>query len=142
MHFYILASFFILVSIFVETSQSECLSIEGATNEETCYNATDPDSSYSCVLNVEEKNCVEIKRSDCNDYTNFTYNITEENCTDLPTLDPKKYTCVLKNEHRCIEQGTSECLNISIYKFKRRRPLYKKRRCSWSSNVCKISQSR
>ena len=39
MRFYILASFFILVSIFVETSQTDCVSVESASDEETCYNA-------------------------------------------------------------------------------------------------------
>ena len=47
--------------------------------------------------------------------------IIEENCTGLKTLDDKKYNCVPKNTTRCIEEGRTECLKVSIYKFKRRR---------------------
>jgi hypothetical protein len=138
MRFYILASFFILVSIFVETSQegqeSECLSIASASNEKTCYDARVSNTQYSCVLNIEEKTCVEIKKSECNSFTNFvatetpadgrrrlaTDPLTEEDCKSKKTWDDSKYNCVLKNENRCIEEGKSECLKESIYKFKRR----------------------
>jgi hypothetical protein len=134
MRFYILACFFILVSIFVETSQegqeSECLSIASVSNEKTCYDARVSNTQYSCVLNIEEKTCVEIKKSECNSFTNFetetgrrrlaTDPLTEEQCKSKKTWDDSKYNCVLKNENRCIEEGKSECLKESIYKFKRR----------------------
>ena len=94
MRFYILACFFILVSIFVETSQegqeSECRSIRSVSNEKTCYDARVSNTQYSCVLNIEEKTCVEIKKSECNSFTNFetetgrrrlaTDPLTEEQC--------------------------------------------------------------
>ena len=121
MHFYILASFFILVSFFVETSQDEnCLSIKSDATEKRCFEAGVSNSSYTCVLNVEDNSCVEIKISDCNNYTNFTHNITEEECKENEPFD-EKYNCVLKNEHRCIEEAKSECLKTSYNIFERKR---------------------
>ena len=118
----------LLVNCVIAETTSECLGIDNPAIEDNCRGAQTSSENYVWVFNAIDNTCVEIVKSECNEFFEVTtqqeirrrLEITETLCNSKQTSDNSKYNCVVKNDESCIEEGKSQCLKVTIFSGRRR----------------------
>ena len=118
----------LLVNCVIAETTSDCLEIVNAESEEDCREEETTSENYVCVFNAIDNTCVEIVKSECNEFFEVTtqqeihrrLEITETLCNSKQTSDNSKYNWVIKNDESCIEEGKSSCLQTTTFSGRRR----------------------